>query len=73
MVSTFTYYSFKDLGTNKKVPFAMLLGLLMLFAVTAVDPSKMILIAAVMYGLSGPMYFLFRLFRKRNRVVRGGE
>ena len=73
MVSTFTYYSFKDLGTNKKVPFAMLLGLLLLFAVTAVDPSKMILIAAVLYGLSGPGYFLFRWFRKRNKLVRGGE
>lgn len=73
MVSTFTYYSFKDLGTNKKVPFAMLLGLLLLFAVTAVDPPKMILIAAVIYGLSGPVYFLFRWFRKRSRVVRGSE
>lgn len=73
MVSTFIYYSFKDLGTNKKVPFAMLLGLLLLFSLTAVDPPKMILIAAVLYGLSGPVYFLFRWFRKRSRVARGGE
>ena len=73
MVSTFTYYSFKDLGTNKKVPFAMLLALLFLFAITAVDPPKMILIAAVIYGLSGPVYFLFRWFRKRNRGSRGAE
>lgn len=73
MVSNLTYYSFKDLGTNRKVPFAMLLGLLLLFVVTAVDPPKMILIAAVMYGLSGPGYFLFRLYRKRNRYVRPAE
>lgn len=73
MVSTFTYYSFKDLGANKKVPFAMLLGLLLLFAVTAVDPPKMILIAAILYALSGPVYFLFRWFRKRSRVARSGE
>ncbi len=71
MVSTLTYYSFKDLGTNKKVPFAMLLGLLLLFVVTAVDPPKMILIAAVLYGLSGPGYFLFRWYRKRGRNTRG--
>jgi hypothetical protein len=51
----------------------MLLGLLLLFAVTAVDPPNMILIAAVTYGLSGPLYFLFRWFRKRSRVVSGGE
>jgi len=73
MVSTFTYYSFKDLGDNKKVPFAMLLGLLLLFVVTAVDPPKMILIASVMYGLSGPVYYLFRLYRKRNRGTRAGD
>lgn len=73
MVSTFTYYSFKDLGDNKKVPFAMLLGLLLLFVVTAVDPPKMILIASVIYGLSGPVYYLFRLYRKRNRGARTGD
>ncbi len=73
MVSTFTYYSFKDLGTNKKVPFAMLLGLLTLFVVTAVDPPKMILIASVLYGLSGPVYYLFRFYRKRTRQQRSGE
>jgi len=67
MVSTFTYYSFKDLGTNRKVPFAMLLALLLLFVVTAVDPPKMILIAASIYGLSGPVYYIFRLLRKRNK------
>jgi len=73
MVSTFTYYSFKDLGDNRRVPFAMLLGLLLLFVITAVDPPKMILIASVLYGLSGPVYYLFRLYRKRNRSDRPGD
>lgn len=73
MVSTFTYYSFKDLGTNRKVPFAMLLGLLMLFVVTAVDPGKMILIASTIYALSGPVYYLFRIYRKRSRQARTDE
>lgn len=73
MVSTFLYYSFKDLGDNRKVPFAMLLGLLLLFVVTAVDPPKMILIASILYGLSGPVYYIFRLYRKRNRSGRTGN
>lgn len=73
MVSTFTYYSFKDLGASRKVPFAMLLGLLLLFVVTAVDPGKMILIASVVYALSGPVYYLFRVYRKRNRQARSVE
>jgi CDP-diacylglycerol--serine O-phosphatidyltransferase len=67
MVSTLTYYSFKDLGTTRRVPFAMLLGLLMLFVITALDPGKMILIASVLYALSGPAYYLFRVYRKRLR------
>ena len=67
MVSTFTYYSFKDLGTSRKVPFAMATGLLLLFVTTAVDPGKMILIASSLYALSGPCYAAFRWVRKRNR------
>jgi len=67
MVSTFTYYSFKDFGDSRKVPFAMATGLLVLFVVTAVDPGKMILIASTLYALSGPAYWLFRVIRKRNR------
>jgi len=67
MVSTFTYYSFKDMTENRKVPFAMLLALLLLFVVTAVDPPKMILIASSFYAASGPAYFVFRGFRKRAR------
>ena len=67
MVSTFTYYSFKDLGDGRRVPYAMATGLLLLFVVTAVDPGKMILIASTLYALSGPCYALFRYVRKRNR------
>jgi len=69
MVSTFMYYSFKDLGDSKKVPFAMLLGLLFLLVTTAVDPPKMILIATALYAFAGPTYALFRWNRKRNKRV----
>ena len=69
MVSTFTYYSFKDLGESRRVPFAMATGVLLLFVVTAVDPGKMILIASSLYALSGPSYTAFRWFRKRNRLA----
>ncbi len=67
MVSTFMYYSFKDLGDSRKVPFAMLLALLLLLVTTAVDPPKMILIAFSLYAAAGPCYALFRWFRKRNK------
>ena len=67
MVSTFMYYSFKDLGDSRKVPFAMLLGLLLLFVTTAVDPPKMILIASGLYAAAGPIYAIIRRLRKRKK------
>ncbi len=67
MVSRFAYYSFKDLGGNKKVPFVMLLGLLLLFVTTALDPPKMILIGGTLYTLSGPAWWGIRWYRKRSR------
>ena len=73
MVSTLTYYSFKDIGSDRKIPFVMLLALLLLFVITAVDPPKMLLIASVAYALSGPVYFVFRRLRKRNRGGRVGD
>lgn len=65
MVSNFAYYSFKDMTANKKVPFAMLLALLLLFVTTAVDPPKMILIASLCYAASGPTWSGISWFRKR--------
>lgn len=67
MVSTFMYYSFKDLGDSRKVPFVMLLALLLLLVTTAVDPPKMILIASSLYAAAGPAYAAFRIVRKRNK------
>jgi len=69
MVSSFTYYSFKDMTQNRKVPFAMLLALLVLFVTTAVDPPKMILIATSIYAASGPGYSILRWYRKRQQRV----
>lgn len=69
MVSNFTYYSFKDLGSNKRVPFVVVLLLVLVFVFTSVDPPKVLLIAAGLYGLSGPAYALFRWVRKRHRAA----
>lgn len=69
MVSNFTYYSFKDLGSKKRVPFVAVLLFVLLFVFTSVDPPKVLLLCAVCYGLSGPSYALFRWIRKRHRAA----
>ena len=71
MVSNFTYYSFKDIGDNKRVPFIAMLAMVLLFVFTSLDPPKVLLLAATLYALSGPGYAIFRWFRKRSRKQSG--
>ncbi len=71
MVSNFMYYSFKDLGANKRVPFVVVFGLVLILVFTSVDPPKVLLAGFVVYALSGPVYAAFRWIRKRRRHVSG--
>lgn len=67
MVSNFTYYSFKDFGTKKRVPFMALLVVVFIFVFTSLDPPKILLLGFTLYAVSGPGYGLFRWIRKRSR------
>lgn len=67
MVSNFAYYSFKDLGSNKRVPFIALLAVVMVFVFTSIDPPKFILLCFAIYGISGPAWSAVRWYRKRRR------
>lgn len=67
MVSNFTYYSFKDLGSRRTVPFFVTLILILLVVFVSFDPPKVLLFGFVLYVLSGPVYAVFRWIRKRNR------
>lgn len=73
MVSNFTYYSFKDFGANKRVPFIALLALVLLFVFTSLDPPKVLLMGFLAYAFSGPGYSIFRWFRKRSRKQPGAS
>jgi len=73
MVSNFMYYSFKDLGSNKRVPFVAVPVVVALFTFTSVDPPKFLLIGFSAYALSGPLYALFRFVRKRRRLPQSPE
>ncbi|MCB1756459.1 MAG: CDP-diacylglycerol--serine O-phosphatidyltransferase [Gammaproteobacteria bacterium] len=67
MVSNFTYYSFKEFGSRKRVPFMAMLILVFIFVFTSLDPPKILLLGFSVYALSGPGYAIFRWFRKRSR------
>jgi len=68
MVSNFAYYSFKDIGQRRRVPFAVLLALVLVMLTTAIDPAKMILILGTAYAASGPAWAGWSRWRKRSRA-----
>ncbi len=67
MVSNFRYYSFKDIGSNKRVPFIVMLMLVMVFVFTSLDPPGVLFSGFVIYALSGPAFELIRWLKRRKR------
>lgn len=60
MVSNVLYYSFKEINVKRRVPFAALLVMVMVFAVIALEPSIVLLGGFLIYGLSGPFTAFIR-------------
>ena len=65
MVSNFAYYSFKDIGTYKRLSFMALIILVLIIAFSSLDPPKVVFTGFVLYALSGPVLSLVRKMRKR--------
>lgn len=63
MVSNFRYTSFKGLNFRGRVPFAFMLLVVLVFASLIIYQQQGILVIAVIYGLSGPLAWLYsRIF-----------
>ena len=69
MVSRFMYYSFKDLGskTRGRVPFFVMVLLILIFAFVSFDPPKVLFAFFFSYLLSGPLLSGWRRLRRRRR------
>lgn len=65
MVSNVLYYSFKELDLKRRVPFAAILIMVLVFAVISLEPSIVLLGGFLLYTLSGPFQALMRKGRKR--------
>lgn len=66
MVSSMRYFSFKELDLRKKVPFVVMLVLVLVFALIASDPPLILFLIFLGYALSGPVFTLFMLHRHRH-------
>lgn len=60
MVSNVRYMSFKDLDFRGRVPFAVMLLVIVVFGVITINPPVTLLLMSVTYGLSGPALWIWR-------------
>jgi CDP-diacylglycerol--serine O-phosphatidyltransferase len=69
MVSSFRFHSFKELDLRNKVPFVVLLVLVMGFALVAIDPPLILFAAFSGYALSGPVFTLLMLKKHKTERI----
>jgi CDP-diacylglycerol--serine O-phosphatidyltransferase len=70
MVSTFRYWSFKDLDLRSRRSYINVLGIAVLLAVFMLEPKWVLLAFATAYWLSGPAAYVFGLvYRRRPEVA----
>jgi len=62
MVSTLRYRSFKDVNLGGKVPFAVMLFIVMILVLISYSPDRTLFILFASYVLSGPVMFCWRLY-----------
>ena len=66
MVSNFRYASFKGIDFRNRVPFGVMLVIVLIFALLIIDLERGLLAVAVIYGLSAPVMAAFRtIFKKK--------
>jgi len=65
MVSNVRYYSFKDIDLRNRVPFFVMLLVVLVFVFTSIDPPKVLFTVALVYALSGPVQELLELRKAR--------
>ena len=60
MVTNIPYYSFKDLGGRRSMPFVMLVLVALLLAGISIEPATMLFLLFVGYALSGYLIYAWR-------------
>ena len=67
MVSNLRYYSFKEVDFKNRVPFVVLLIVVLLFVFVSIDPPTFLFTGFLLYVLSGPVLTIWRLRQRRRR------
>lgn len=74
MISSFPYYSFKEVHARGRISFTYVFIVPLTFVLIALDPPRVLFTIGVVFALSGPLLWLWRLRRRRaERVTHPGE
>lgn len=65
MIANFRYSSFKGIDLHGRVPFFVMILVILIFGLVTLDPPRVLLAAFLLYALSGPASFLLELRKKR--------
>jgi CDP-diacylglycerol--serine O-phosphatidyltransferase len=65
MVSNFRYHSFKELDVHGRVPFVMMVAVVLGFALVVLDPPIVLFILFLGYAISGPLLTLIQRHQRR--------
>ena len=70
MISKFSYFSFKNFGSDDKIKFYWLFFIIFLLVITLINPYMVLLLLAIIYSLSGLFINIFRKIKKRNNMYK---
>ena len=68
MIANFPYYSFKGIDLHGRVPFVVMILIVLAFGLVTLDPPLILLIAFLSYAASGPVMSV--VHRRRERAAR---
>ncbi|MDR0275915.1 MAG: CDP-diacylglycerol--serine O-phosphatidyltransferase [Burkholderiaceae bacterium] len=69
MVTNIPYYSFKDFGGRRSVPFVVLVAAALLLAVVNIEPATVLFLIFVAYALSGYVVYAVRKARGQHASI----
>ena len=72
MVSNIRYYSFKEFHFKNRVSFVAMLVVVLVYAFASIDPPKVLFAGFLVYAVSGVVYTLAEI-RKRRKARKRGE
>jgi len=60
MMANFPYYSFKGIDLHGRVPFFVMILIVLAIGFVTLDPPRILLVAFLAYGVSGPISFVIK-------------